>query len=116
MLPRSIGIVGYGHFGELLHELIERFAPQIKLRVHSSRFAPDGKVFFSLADTAQCDAFILAVPISAFEEQLMKILPLMRPEGVIVDVATVKMHTVKALERHAAGRQYLATHPMWGRE
>ena len=119
---RSVGIIGYGSFGAFLEVLIKRFAPEATIKIYSSRFNPDlpaqagGTKFFSLADTAQCDAVILAVPIRAFEETLTKLLPLMRPDTVIVDVATVKVHTVEILKRLAGGRPYIATHPMFGPE
>ena len=59
---------------------------------------------------------IPTVPIHALEETLRRLLPLMRPEGILVDVATVKVHTVEILRRLAAGRLYVATHPMFGPE
>ena len=113
---RSIGIVGYGSFGALLETLIRRFTPTAEVRIHSSRFEPDGKKFFSLADVAQSDVLILSVPISAFEETLGKVLPLMGKDTIIVDVATVKVHTAEALKRLAGDKKYVATHPMFGPE
>src|SRR6185295_16965138 len=35
---------------------------------------------------------------------------------IIVDVATVKVHTVSLLKKLAKGRRYVATHPVWGPE
>lgn len=113
---RSIGIVGYGAFGKLLHTLIHRFASSVEVRICSSKHQPDGVTFFSLEDAAKSDAIILTVPISAFEETVVKVVPLMREDAVLVDVATVKVHTVEVLKRLAAGRKYIATHPMWGPE
>ena len=112
----SIGIVGYGAFGTLLHALIRRFAPGVSVRIHSSRHAPDGQTFFSLEDAAVCDALILAVPIRAFEDTVAKVIPLMGAATVLVDVATVKVHTAEVLKGLASGRKYIATHPMWGPE
>jgi prephenate dehydratase len=111
-----VGIVGYGSFGALAHKLLQRFAPSLEVRVYSTDRKPDGKTFFSLAETAKSDAVILAVPIHAFEEVLKKALPLVRKDTVIVDVATVKVHPVSLLRTFAKGRRYLATHPVWGPE
>jgi len=116
MALSTVGIVGYGAFGKLIHTLLNRFAPTVQVRVHSSRSEPDGQTFFSLADVAACDAVVLAVPISAFEDTVQKILPLLGAHTVIVDVATVKVHTVEVLKRLASDRKYIATHPMWGPE
>lgn len=112
----TIGIIGYGHFGALLSELAVRFAPQAQVKVYSSRQAPDGKTFFSLEDAAACDIVIPCVPIHAFEEWVGKLLPLMREDAVLVDIATVKVHTVGILKKLAPERRWLATHPMWGPE
>lgn len=113
---RTVGIVGYGAFGAFAHKLLMRFAPEIQVRIHSSRHAPDGKLFFSLEDTASSDAVMLAVPIHAYEDVLAQILPHLGTESVIVDIATVKLHTLEILKRLALNRRYLATHPMFGPE
>ena len=115
-MPRAIGIIGYGSFGAFLETLIKRFAPKVKIKIHSSRFAPDGSKFFSLGEAAACDAVILAVPIAAYEKTLAKIAPLLGAKTAVVDVATVKMHTVALLKKYLPGRQWLATHPMFGPE
>lgn len=113
---KSVGIVGYGAFGTLIHELLRKFAPSVQVKVFSSRFTSDGKTFFDLADVAACDAVVLSVPISAFEATLKKIQSLLASETVIVDVATVKGHTAKLLKKYLKGRRYISTHPMWGPE
>ncbi len=116
MRVASVGIVGYGAFGALVHELLRRFAPRIQVKIFSSRFKPDGKTFFELAEVAACDAVILSVPISAFEATLKKVKPFLGSGTVVVDVATVKGHIGKLLKKYLKGRRYLSTHPMWGPE
>src|ERR1700677_276290 len=113
---RSIGMVGYGALGAFLHILASRFIPDIPVRVYSLGKEADGALFFSLEVVADCDVVILAVPMRAFEKMLQTLLPLMRRESVLVDVATVKTHTIKLLERHAGDRLWMATHPMFGPE
>ncbi len=113
---RSVGIVGYGNFGKLVHALLERHAPEVTVRVYSSRATPDLRLFFPLGEVAQCDAVVLCVPIHAFEKTVEKLLPIMGWASILVDVATVKLHTVEVLERLAAGRRWIATHPMFGPE
>jgi len=113
---KTVGIVGYGAFGALLHTLLGRFASDVVVRIHSRDKKPDGKTFYSLAETAKSDALVLAVPISEFEEVLKKVLPLIRTDTVLVDVATVKVHTLNLLKKLAKGRRYISTHPVWGPE
>lgn len=115
-MPRSVGILGFGAFGALTRTLIERFAPSVQVKVYSSRHEPDGESFFSLEDACASDAVVLCVPIRHFEETLQRVLPLMREDTIIVDVATVKVHTVEVLKRLAPGRPFIATHPMFGPE
>lgn len=116
MRVKSIGIIGYGAFGKFIHELLGRFAPSVEVRVYSSRQAPDARTFFTLEDACVADIVILAVPIHAFEETLMRTLPLIPATSLIVDVATVKLHTARLLAELAPGRRYAATHPMFGPE
>lgn len=113
---QTVGIVGYGSFGKLVATLLKRFAPALEVRIYSSKHEPDGKEFFSLAETASSDVVVLTVPMSAFEDVLLKVLPLTRPDSVLVDVSTVKVHTVNLLKKHAPQKQWIATHPMWGPE
>lgn len=113
---KTVGIIGHGSFGALACTLFERFAPSVEVRVFSQEQKPDNKKFFSLAETAACDAVILAVPIHAFEEVLAKVVPLAAKDTVIVDIATVKVHTVGLLKKLAKGRRYIAAHPMFGPE
>ncbi len=113
---QSVGIIGYGNFGAFLHVLLKRFAPQVRIRVYSPERKPDGTTFFSLEETAQSDAVVLAVPISAYEDVIKQVIAVAPPSSVLVDVATIKMHTSDLLKRLAIGRPYISTHPMFGPE
>jgi prephenate dehydrogenase len=113
---KTVGIVGYGSFGTFVHELLKRFAPNVEVRVSSSRHQPDGKIFFTLEDVAASDAVVLCVPISAYEKTLKQVAELSRKDAVIIDVATVKVHTLDLLKKYCDGRPYLSTHPMFGPE
>src|SRR3989344_3491536 len=116
MTIKSVGIIGYGAFGALVDTLLGRFAPHIVVKVYAREKKLDNERFFTLAETAKCDALVLSVPIHAFEEVLKKVLRILRKDTLIVDVATVKVHTAALLKRLANGRRYIATHPMWGPE
>lgn len=113
---RSVGIVGYGHFGKLVHALVERFVPEAQVKVFSQRAAPDGALFFPLADVAACDAVVVCVPIHAFEATVEKLIPLLGWATVLVDVSTVKLHAVEVLQRLMPERRWIAAHPMFGPE
>ncbi len=112
--PRTLGIVGHGAFGAFLETLARRFAPDVAVRVFARRATPDGVRFFTLDETCQCDVVIISVSIRAFEETLLKVLPLLKPGAILVDVNTVKEHPARLLAQHAQGVTWVATHPMFG--
>jgi prephenate dehydrogenase len=112
----SIGIIGYGAFGAFLAVLIKRFAPEVRILVHSSRQAPAGELFHSFEDVCKADAVILAVPIHAFGDTLRKAAPLLGADTIVVDVSTVKSYTAGLLKEILGARRYIATHPMFGPE
>jgi len=115
-MPLSLGLIGYGHFGAFLHTLAQRYLPGTPLKIHSSRHQPDGGLFFPLEEVAACDAVVLAVPISAYAATLDRLAPLLGAETVVVDVATVKQHTMGLLQALRPARPFLAMHPMFGPE
>ncbi len=112
----TVGIVGYGHFGKFVHELGQRFFPDVQFRVYSRRADIDQETFFDLQTTAQCDVVILCGAISEYEEQLLSVLEHSLPSTILVDVATVKKHTTELCQKHCEGRRFISTHPMFGPE
>jgi len=110
---KTVGIIGHGAFGALVETLLKRFAPSIEVRAYDTK---KGKSSATLAEAAACDAVVLSVPIAEFEHTLTEVVPLTRPDTVIVDVSTVKVHTTALLKKFAQGRPYIATHPVWGPE
>ena len=111
---RSLGIIGHGDFGRFLETLAKRYLPGVAVRVHARKAAPDGSRFFSLEEACQSDIVVISVSIRAFEEMLLKLLPLLGPRSILIDVNTVKMHPAQLLRRHAGNRVWAATHPMFG--
>lgn len=118
MSVESVGIIGYGQFGAFVEKIAEQLVPGLRILVHSSRSEPDGRRFFSLEDICQCDVLIITSAISQFADILETVVPKLGERTVVVDVATVKMHTVAQLKSQAARSDrplhYIATHPMFG--
>jgi prephenate dehydrogenase len=113
----TVGIVGYGNFGQFLHELGQRFFPEIEFRIYSRRQEePDNITFYSLKTTAQSDVVILCDGISEYEERLVAVLEHALPETILVDVATVKKLTSDLCHTYCEGRRFISTHPMFGPE
>jgi prephenate dehydrogenase len=112
--PRSLGIIGHGDFGRFLEMLARRFAPGVAVCVHARKQAPDGERFFTLEQTCQSDVVIISVSIRAFGEMLARVLPLLKPGAILIDVNTVKEHPARLLREMARGVRYVTSHPMFG--
>lgn len=110
----TVGIIGYGNFGQFLHELGQRFFPEVQFRVHSRRHEPDAETFYTLQTAAQSDVVILCDGIHEYEERMLAVLEHVLPGSIIVDVATVKKHTSELCRKYCEGHRFLSTHPMFG--
>lgn len=116
MKIEKIGIIGYGAFGAFMVKLLNTYAPTVEVRVYSSRFPVDEKLFYTLEDTCDVEALILCSPIHAYEQTLRTIAPHIRPDTVLVDVATVKVYTTELFKKLLPNQPFIATHPMFGPE
>jgi prephenate dehydrogenase len=112
-----IGIVGYGRFGALMTRYLSADFP---VAVYTRRdmgqaIAEAGATPASLERVCQQRFVVLSVPISAMEETLKIIAPLLRRDAVVVDVCSVKQYPAEWMQRLLpTGRSILATHPMFG--
>jgi len=104
-------IVGYGHFGQHARQLLEATAPLLSVTIHQP---PPRQIRDGSFDISEYDFIILAVPIREYEQVIKDVVPRMKENAIIVDVATVKCHTTALLEKYAKGRYWIAMHPLWG--
>jgi prephenate dehydrogenase len=113
----SIGIIGFGKFTRLMLTIFKEIIPEVKIKITSRSQPVDNKVFFTFEEVCNCDYIIPAVPISAFEETVEKMLPLMNLKAKVVDICSVKMHPKKVmLERLPETCEIICTHPNFGPE
>jgi prephenate dehydrogenase len=112
----TVGIVGYGSFGKFLHELGERFFPDVTFRIYSRRAEIDHTTFFDLKTVAQSDVVFLCDGIREYEQRMLDVLSYALRETILVDVATVKKYTSELCHKHCDGRRFISTHPMFGPE
>jgi prephenate dehydrogenase len=110
----TIGIIGYGNFGSFLHELVQRFFPNLELRIHSRRAVVDNQTFFDIKTTAQSDVVFLCDGISEYEARMLAVLKHATPDTILIDVATVKKYTSELCQKHCDGRRFISLHPMFG--
>ena len=112
-----IGIIGFGRFGELTARyLAEEFDVTVYHRTDkSAEINRTGARAASLETVCRQDIVIPCVPISVFREVLQDITPLLRPDGLIVDVCSVKEYPVRLMtDLLPQTVSILATHPMFG--
>src|SRR5258705_9280009 len=104
---KKVTIIGYGRFGKTLHRLLkDDFDVTIYKR--------NGAV--SLEKAYESDVIFYAVPISAFEETIESHKKYFKPNHVLIDVLSVKMHPATIFEKYLKDTttQALLTHPMFG--
>ena len=110
---KTVGIIGYGQFGSFIHILLKSF-----LGTELSVIWCDSKDFkqrnAKLTDVVTADIVFVAVPLSVYAETIKTIAPLLGEGTVVVDIATVKKHTVAACKRYLKNNDYICTHPMFG--
>ena len=127
----TIGIVGFGKFGQFLSSRFRDYGHDVRVCSRSDRSAEadaHGALgYHALGDAADVDAFFAAAPdvvvlstsIVSFESTLAALRPALaaHPRTLVVDVLSVKEHARNALLRAApAETAILCTHPMFGPE
>ncbi|KAI1694893.1 aminotransferase class I and II domain-containing protein [Ditylenchus destructor] len=90
---KRFGIIGFGRFGQLAaRHLRDHFSVVVTDTADVGEAAAAiGVKTGSLADAADCDVVMLAVPVQAMAATIAAIAPLVRPGALVLDVASVKM-------------------------
>lgn len=112
---RRIGILGHGRFGRALADLIHEAGLEIRaLDPHAD--VPDARRASSLEELVSgADAVIVSVPVAGIPEALEALRPHLRPEQLVLDVGSVKVHPIEAM-RATLGEAipWVGTHPLFG--
>lgn len=112
----SFGVIGYGQFGKFIHQLIVRYLPQNPVFVFDQNKDDTEDPAHSLQQIAACKVVFLAVPISEYAPLLDELKHRIGADTIVVDVATVKVHTNRLLKESGLACGYIASHPMFGPE
>lgn len=110
MAKTSVAIIGKGHFGKFLIDLLPKLVSTIEIQSVSARSATDEV----LRTVGQADVVIVCVSVKYYVAILERLLPYLSLHTVLVDVATVKAQTTTWLQKKCQGITYVATHPMFG--
>lgn len=65
---------------------------------------------------AKADLIVLATPVSAIVLLLPKVLDLIKPEAVVIDLGSTKELICNAVENHPRRNRFVAVHPIAGTE
>ena len=109
-MTTSIGVIGTGKFGVFLIERIREYQPKTRI------FAWDKNKTstYSLDTVLESNAIIFAVPPKEYEAAMREMVPRTKPGTLIVDICTVKVHTLDILREIAHTRPYISMHPLFG--
>ena len=113
----KIGIIGLGRFGELITKYLSK---ECEVYIFS-RTNKDNEIEKLNAvpakeeDISKMDIIIPCVPISKFEDTLVKIKDLLKEDVLVVDVCSVKKYPLDLMEKILPDKvQVLGTHPLFG--
>lgn len=119
---KKVAIIGLGRFGSLLYEILKE---DFEITVYSKnpddyqklKLTPNTYVAKKPKDVYQTGEVIFyAVPINEFENVIKSHKKYFKPEQLLIDVLSVKMHPKKIFNKYLKGSrtEALLTHPMFG--
>ncbi len=116
-MMKSIAIIGYGRFGQLLASLAKtHFEIHIlESDVEKTQQATqEGYEVITIDQLNRVDYIFVAVPISLFEATIKAIEPHLRSSQVVIDLCSVKVYPVAIMKKYLKNVQILGSHPMFG--
>jgi prephenate dehydrogenase len=115
---KSLGLVGFGQFGQLAARTLKPHFDVLVTDVADGAEAAAraaGLAFGSLADVAAREIVVVAVPVSAMRAVFAAVAPHLQPGALVVDVGSVKMLPAQWMtELLPAHVDLVATHPLFG--
>lgn len=109
---KSVGIIGYGHFGKLLADKLQH---HFQVRVYSAS-SKQNPWTSTLAEVAQSDYVALSLPLAKYKEVCQQLKPLLKADSVIIDVCSVKEESSTIIKKVLPDHRLLSTHPLFGPE
>ncbi len=113
----SIGIVGFGRFGQFAakHLRLRLDVMVSDVRDMRKQAASTGVAWGSIAETASRPFVLLAVPISEMRTCLDSVAPHLEEGALLMDCCSVKVLPVRwMLERAPEGVEVIGLHPLFG--
>lgn len=111
----DVAILGHGRFGKALADLAEDAGLVVKA-FDPQADVPAARRGVDVASlVASAPLVVLAMPVPAMPAALATIAPLLAPEQLVMDVGSVKVLPVRAMQSALGERiPWIATHPLFG--
>ena len=110
----KVSIIGFGRFGNLLYELLQK-GFEVDVFDIDSNNETESVRFVSLEDVLKNDTIFLAVPIRDFEELMKDLSTKIQGNKTVIDVCSVKVHPKNMMIEHLSDEvDIIATHPLFG--
>ena len=114
----EVGIIGFGRFGQLAAVHLKNAGMNVFVSDIEDKSMQAEKLnvkFVSFNETVSKEFIIICVPISAFEETLIKAVPLLKKDSIVFDVCSVKEFPARKMrELIPENIECIATHPLFG--
>lgn len=114
MKIETVGLLGFGRFGRMVHEYL---SPEKRVSVYD----PDSRKLGGLTNATSFEKvlssqlIILCVPISSVEPLCKRMATHLQPGQVVMDTCSVKQHPVQWMLAHLPESVgILGTHPLFG--
>lgn len=105
--PRTVAIIGgLGGMGRCLARLFEGLGQAVLVADLATELTPR-------AAAAAADVVVVSVPIEATDAVIREVGPAVQPEGLLMDVTSVKAEPLRAM-LESTSASVLGTHPMFG--
>lgn len=116
---QTVSIVGFGRFGQVLYRLLKDDFEITLFQRHTispTSLLPSTKIARSIEDVYKSDVIFFSTPIESFEKVIANHKKYFRPDHLLIDVLSVKMHPKNVFTKHLKNlkTQALLTHPMFG--
>lgn len=115
---KSLGLIGFGQFGQLAAGVLKtRFDVLVTDRAPEARERARelGVAFGSIEEAAGRDVVVLAVPVAAMRAVIGEVAPHLKPGALVVDVGSVKVLPAQWMRELLPPHvDIVATHPLFG--
>lgn len=110
-----IAIVGFGHFGRALSELVLNAGVAVRAWDPTAAVPSDIRADSPSDLVARTDVVIVATPVGQIRTALTTLKPLLSDGQLVLDVGSVKVGPVQAMtEILGADVEWVGTHPLFG--